>query len=241
MVTAARSGAISVQNLVHKLGNFTLGKINLDIMPGQCISLVGGNGAGKSTLLRCMAGLITPERGRVQLSGNPAVDIKGRKLLSYLPERFLPPHYLTGREFLDFHLGLCGVADKVQASLLDTLCLSVAVLDKPVRKLSKGTAQKLGLAAALSVMRPILLLDEPFSGLDPEAREGLRNALTHYASQGNCVLFSTHQFESMSSYVDRLLIIHEGLIRFDGAPSVCLQATVEISFERAFLKFIHAA
>lgn len=228
------------ETLEHRLGKFSLGPIDLTLETGQCVALAGGNGAGKSTLLRCLAGLLAPDHGTITLFGSAVAGSRSRRQLAFLPERFSPPHYLTGREYLDYYLRLCGTRQMPSRDLLQTLSLDPSLLGQPVRKLSKGTAQKLGLAAVLATDRPLLLMDEPFSGLDPEARQGLRTAMTAYVQQGGCLLFSTHLFERMDHFVGRMLILHAGLLRFDGAPLVCCQQAGQETLELAFLHHIGA-
>lgn len=239
MVAAQITHPVTVEGLSHKMGEFRLGPIDLTLASGQCIALVGGNGAGKSTLLRCIAGLISPRSGTIRLSGLPASLPQNRRHLAYLPERFSPPHYLTGREFLNYYLSLCDVHQEISSDLLRTLHLEDEILFRPVRKLSKGTAQKLGLAVVLSTNRPVLIMDEPFSGLDPEARLGLRTAMAAYARQGGCLFFSTHLFEGMDDFVTRIVILHEGQIHFDGSAASCRQDARTETLEQAFLRLIH--
>ncbi len=229
---------LAVEGLHHQLGKFTLGPIDLRLEAGQCVALAGGNGAGKSTLLRCLAGLLAPDKGSVTLFGSALSSVHGRQQLAFLPERFSPPHYLTGQEYLHYYLALCGVRQAPTSELLQSLCLDPALLGQPVRKLSKGTAQKLGLAAILATSRPLLLMDEPFSGLDPEARQGLRTAMAAYVQQGGCLLFSTHLFEGMDQLVAQFVILHAGRVRFEGSPAACRQEARQETLELAFLQYI---
>jgi ABC-2 type transport system ATP-binding protein len=241
MNSATSPDPLTVESLKHHLGEFTLGPIDLTLGIAQCVALAGGNGEGKSTLLRCLAGLLVPDQGTITLFGGVEAGSRSRRQLAFLPERFSPPHYLTGHEYLDYYLGLCGMRRMPSRELLQTLNLDPNLLGQPVRKLSKGTAQKLGLAAVLATDRPLLLMDEPFSGLDPEARQGLRAAMTAYVQQGGCLLFSTHLFESMDQFVTRVLIIHAGQLRFDGSTIDCCQQARQQTLELAFLHHIRQA
>ena|ERR1700690_2654720 len=238
MISTPSPPPLTVEALRHCLGKFSLGPIDLTLGPAQCVALAGGNGAGKSTLLRCLAGLLIPDQGTIALFGSAVSGLHCRRQLAFLPERFSPPHYLTGREYLDYYLGLCGMRRMPSRELLQTLNLDLTLLGQPVRKLSKGTAQKLGLAAVLATDRPLLLMDEPFSGLDPEARQGLRSAMAAYVRKGGCLLFSTHLFEGMDHFVARLLILHAGQLRFDGSPIDCCQQARQETLELAFLHHI---
>ncbi len=238
MVSTPSHPPLTAEALRHCLGKFNLGPIDLTLGAAQCVALAGGNGAGKSTLLRCLAGLLIPDHGTVAVFGSAVSGLRRRRQLAFLPERFSPPHYLTGREYLDYYLGLCGMRQMPSRELFQTLNLDPALLRRPVRRLSKGTAQKLGLAAVLATNRPLLLMDEPFSGLDPEARQGLRAAMAAYVQRGGCLLFSTHLFEGMDHLVARLLILHAGQLRFDGSPIDCCQQARQETLELAFLHHI---
>lgn len=239
MISAPSPAPLAVEALHLQLGKFTLGPMDLTLETGQCVALAGGNGAGKSTLLRCLAGLLATDRGSITLFGSANSGLRSRRQIAFLPERFSPPHYLTGHEYLNYYLALCGVRQMPTSELLQSLCLDPALLGQPVRKLSKGTAQKLGLAAVLAAGRPLLLMDEPFSGLDPEARQGLRAAMMAYVQHGGCLLFSTHLFEGMDHLVSRLVILHAGRVRFEGSPSACREQAGRETLELAFLQHIH--
>ncbi len=214
--------------------------LDLELEHGECLALVGGNGAGKSTLLKCLCDLIRPSGGSVQVFGLPYVQARQR--LAYLPERFLPPPHLTGWEFLRFMLQLQGMAWQTQAAepLLLDLDLAFDALKRPVGSLSKGMGQKLGLAAVLLMEKPLLLLDEPLSGLDPLARARARKLLANYCAQGRSVLFSTHQFEGLENLAHRILLLHEGRQRFLGSPAELLAQTHGKSLDEAYLACIGA-
>src|SRR5207245_9774875 len=136
------------------------------------LGLVGANRAGLASLIRGRFDLTASDQGRIEIFGARARAPMARARLAYLPERFMPPHYLTGREFLRTLAGLGRASyDELRSgALIAELELEPAALERPVRTLSKGMTQKLGLAAALSLERELYVLDEPMSGLDPAAR-----------------------------------------------------------------------
>ena len=219
---------------------WALHPLDLEIRPGECLALVGGNGAGKSTLLKCLCDLIRPAAGTVRIFGQPYAQ--ARRRLAYLPERFLPPPHLSGWEFLRFMQALQGLAWRRAGAetLLRELDLAPDALHHPVGSLSKGMGQKLGLVAVLLMEKPLLLLDEPLSGLDPLARARVRALLTRYCRAGRSVLFSTHQFEGLDSLADRILLLHEGHQRFLGKPAELLAHTGRTSLDEAYLACIEA-
>src|SRR5881394_489768 len=138
--------AVRIEALVKRYGKITaLDEVTLSVEQREAFGLVGANGAGKSTLIRCLLDLTAGERGRIEIFGVPARQPAARARLAYLPERFMPPHYLTGVEFLQTRAALAGVAyDAPRAQRVAAeLELEPAALDKPVRALSKGMTQKL--------------------------------------------------------------------------------------------------
>ena len=121
-------------------------------------------------------------------------DARSRARLAYLPERFAPPHYLLGREFLAMTMALAGAhLDAARArSIAEELELDPQAYDRPVRQLSKGTTQKLGLAACFLQDRDLYVLDEPMSGLDPAGRIAVKSVLTRLYRAGRGLLFTSH-------------------------------------------------
>ena len=233
---------LQIAALAKRYGAHTaLHPLDLEIGRGDCLALVGGNGAGKSTLLKCLCDLIQPASGTVRIFGLPYAQ--ARRWLGYLPERFLPPPHLTGWEFLRFMQELQGLPWRQQAAdeLLRDLELTTEALRRPVGSLSKGMGQKLGLVAVLLMEKPLLLLDEPLSGLDPLARARVRALLTRYCQGDRSVLFSTHQFEGLESVADRILLLHEGKQRFLGHAEELLAQTQRSSLDEAYLACVGAA
>ena len=171
-----------------------LSRIELELAPGEAFGLVGANGAGKTTLIKCILDLTSCDAGTIEIFGIAAEKPAARRRLAYLPERFNPPHYLRAREFLAMMLELAG--ERYDASHVQGICdeleLEREALEQPVRNLSKGMTQKLGLAGCFVVPRELYVLDEPMSGLDPAARVAVKvgaaaprrrgqDALLHFA------------------------------------------------------------
>jgi ABC-2 type transport system ATP-binding protein len=180
------SPAVRIAALRKRYGKFAaLEGVDLQIAAGEAFALVGANGAGKTTLIKCMLDLTSCDSGTIEIFGQPAREASSRQHLSYLPERFNPPYYLRGREFLALMCELAGkVYDAARISqLLDTLELDRTVLEQPVRTLSKGMTQKLGLAGVLAVPRELYVLDEPMSGLDPAARVAVKLRFAPFFTQ----------------------------------------------------------
>jgi ABC-2 type transport system ATP-binding protein len=162
--------------------------------------------------------------------------------LSFLPERFTPPYYLTGRDFLRYMLELQKVAYREDESraILDALDLDRSALDLPVRAYSKGMTQKLGLAACFLSRKDLYVLDEPTSGLDPKARALLKLHLKALRKAGKTVFFTSHSLADVEEIGDRLAVLHLGEIRFVGEPRVLKSRHGAESLEEAYLRCIDA-
>lgn len=198
-------------------GRPALDHINLKIEAHCATALVGVNGAGKSTLLRASLDLTGLDAGTIEIAGIDHRLAGARVDLAYLPERFVPPHYLTGRELLQTLLRLHGVHydDLAAATECRALNLDVAALTRRARDYSKGMAQKLGLAACLLARRSLLILDEPFSGLDPVARQHSCARLFTEKAHGTTLLFSTHSCHEIDALCDQVVVIDAGRIVFN--------------------------
>ena len=221
-----------------------LSDINLAIARGEFVALVGINGAGKSTLIKCLLDFACLDAGEIEIFGRPHTWTISRRELSFLPEKFIPPYYLTGRDFIAYMSRLHDVPRdeaRIREILAERLDFDPAGLDKPVRQLSKGMSQKLGLAACLLSGKPLLVLDEPMSGLDPRTRACLKQYLLELKGQGKTVFFSTHMLADVEVLCDRVAILHEGHIRFTGTPARCLAEFQAEDLEQAYLRCVGAA
>lgn len=216
--------------------------IDLDIHAGDLAALVGTNGAGKTTLLKCVLDLMLPDAGRIEIFGVPNREPRARTRVTYLPERFSPPHYLRGREFLEMTLSLGGNRFDRTLALrqLEELELDADVLEQPARRLSKGMTQKLGIAAALLAGRDLSIFDEPLEGLDAVARLVVKRALSGAQRAGRTVLFTAHVLADAEEVCSSLLVLDRGTIRFRGAPAELCARYEEANLERAFVKCVRS-
>ena len=167
--------------------------ITLTVARDETFGLLGLNGAGKTSLLRSILMLPTPQAGAVRLFGEPHHLARARARLAYLPERFQPPGHLSGYDFVRLTLAFHGRrARRAQtAALAEQLELEPDALPRPIREYPKGAAQKLALLALLLTDRPLLVLDEPMSGLDPKARLLVKRHLAAYRARGRAILLSS--------------------------------------------------
>jgi ABC-2 type transport system ATP-binding protein len=215
--------------------------IGFALNQGEVFGLIGLNGAGKTTLIKSILGL-GEFKGEIDLFGQTIGPPKARANLAYLPEKFQPSALLRGWEFIQltldyFHLPLD--RDKAR-SVCEGLDLDPDVLDRNVRTYSKGMGQKLGLVATILTGLPLLILDEPMSGLDPKARIKLKDRLSEYRSAARTVFFSSHILADIEEICDRIGVIHGGSLIFLGTPAELIARHAAPTLERAFLSAIDA-
>jgi ABC-2 type transport system ATP-binding protein len=231
--------ALSISALRKRYGKFeALSGVDLRIGAGEAFGLVGANGAGKTTLIKCLLDLCAHDAGAIEIFGVGARNPAARRRLAYLPERFNPPHYLRAREFLALLCELAG--ERYDASralkIVDELALERDALDKQVRTLSKGMAQKLGLAGSFLLARDLYVLDEPMSGLDPAARVAVKSLLRRLAGEGRTLFFTSHVLADVDELCSSIAVLDRGRIRFRGAPAALCARYQEPNLERAFMR-----
>ncbi|MFK3676340.1 ABC transporter ATP-binding protein [Microbacterium sp. NPDC090218] len=191
--------------------------------PGRVTGLVGPNGAGKTTLLLMLASLLAPDTGTISIGGvDPAADpLAARRMLGWMPDALGAWPSLTARETIVTTARLYGIEKsdaQARAQQLLALVGLAELADSPAKVLSRGQKQKLGLARALVHDPQVLLLDEPASGLDPEARVQLRVLLRSFAAEGRTVLISSHILSELEEVVDDAVFLVAGAV-VDAAPA----------------------
>jgi ABC-2 type transport system ATP-binding protein len=184
--------------------------LDLRVEPGEVFGYLGPNGAGKSTTIRLLLGLILPTQGRASLFGADVrrAGIRAREQAGYLPGDLRLADRLTGREQLDSLARLRGAVDD---AFRDELCERLdLVLDRPIRQLSRGNRQKLGVVQAFMHRPALVVLDEPSAGLDPLLQNELRALLRETAESGATVFLSSHSLDEVQHVADRVGIIRAG-------------------------------
>ena len=231
------SDAIEIAGLCSRYEHTdVLADITLSVRQGEVLGLVGLDGAGKSTLLKSIMMLVVPTAGTVHLFGEPHDRPSSRAQLAYLPEKFQPPSHLPGHDFLRLSLAFYRrrVRRAVVCGLAEELDLDPAALRRPIRSYSKGMAQKLGIIATLLTERPLLILDEPMSGLDPEARILLKRQLAAARGRGRTILMSSHILADHDELCDRVAVLHQGRLGYVGSPAGLKESQGAPTLEMAF-------
>ncbi len=194
----------------HYRGGRGIEKLDLEVGEGEVFAFLGPNGAGKTTTIRVLLDLIRPDSGSVQLFGQDLRrhSVELRRRIGYLPGDLALYEHLSARELLTHFAHLRhGPAWREVAALTDAFELE---LDKPIKALSKGNRQKVGLVQAMMGDPPLLILDEPTSGLDPLVQSQVRALMRAAAVEGRTVFLSSHVLSEVGQVADRVGIIKDG-------------------------------
>ncbi len=190
--------------------------IDLSVSEGECFGFVGHNGAGKTTTIKCLLNLVQPKRGAVRLFGMPSTKTNARAAVGYLPEQPYFYDHLTVREMLEFYAVLAGVEAREITSRIDSLTERLGLGEKRaarMRSLSKGLMQRVAMAQAIVAAPKLLILDEPFSGLDPLGRKEFRDLIAELKSQGTTIFMSSHVLSDVEMICDRVSIAVKGALK----------------------------
>ena len=214
--TAVKPSAISTRNLTKRFGALTaLDSLTLELEAGDIFGFIGPNGAGKSTTMKILAGLMEPTSGSAAVLGKPVASNGDfvRRNVGYMPDFIGVYEDLQVHEYLDFFAAAYGIPrrqrKKVVADVLEITDLKYKQ-DAQVDSLSRGMTQRLSLARVLVHDPPVLLLDEPASGLDPRARIEIREVLRELQRMGKTILVSSHILSELGEFCNKLGIIERG-------------------------------
>jgi ABC-2 type transport system ATP-binding protein len=198
-----------------------LDELTFSVPPGQVVGLLGPNGSGKTTAMRIVFGVIPADSGTVRYEGRP-LDVRARSRFGYMPEeRGLYPN-MRVHDQLVYFARLAGVGRADARVRADALLERLGIADRagePVEQLSLGNQQRVQLAAALVHEPDALVLDEPFSGLDPIAAASLSEIVQDAARAGRTVLFSSHQLDLVEDLCESVAVIDRGRLVMDGRVS----------------------
>ncbi|MDA3960506.1 MAG: ABC transporter ATP-binding protein [Planctomycetota bacterium] len=234
--------ALEVQRLGKRFGATTiLEQVNFRLEPGQVLGLLGPNGAGKTTLLRCITGAIRPDFGRCMVFGHDSARAPGAAQVRFGYQCDMPPlePELRSREHLQLHARLRGLPRRSREARIDEVLDLVDLRAKQrhlVSQLSRGQRSRLALAEALLHRPPLLILDEPASGLDPAQVVLLRKLLRRLAGE-HSILVATHHLGEAEAVCDELVVLVAGRVRYQGSPK---DLAGEQRLEQAYLEMAGA-
>lgn len=216
-------------------GKPAVDKLSLEARPGDVVGFLGPNGAGKSTTMRMVSGVLIPDEGDAEICGHSIIGdrVSAQAALGYLPEG--APLYLdmTPPDFLMFlararNLPKPERRDRIDKAIADARIANVT--GKPIGALSKGYRRRVGLAGAILHDPPVLILDEPTDGLDPNQKRAVRALIARMAEE-KTILISTHTLEEVPAMCSRVVIVDKGRIITDSTPDALADGT---TLEAAF-------
>ena len=231
---------IRTVDLTKRFGSFTaVDKLNLEIGRGEIFGFLGANGAGKTTTIRILCGLTRPTSGRAEVAG---LDLARRseqvkRSIGYMSQRFALYEDLKLRENLVFYGGLYRLGPQTSLNKAKPYLERFAMeryTDELVREIPPGYKQRLALICALTHDPPVVFLDEPTSGVDPQARREFWSVISDLAASGKTVIVSTHYMEE-AEYCHRVLIMRDGISAAQGSPAELKAAHGVGSMQELFL------
>ena len=228
---------LQIKQLTKHYGTKTaVDGLTLTIQPGEIYGFLGPNGAGKTTTLKCCCGILQPDSGEVLVDGvsMQKEPLQAKQKLAYLPDDPKLYEYMTGIQYLDFIANVYGVSDAARAERTriysERFDLNDA-LGQPIGAYSHGMKQKLAIISALLHAPKLILMDEPFVGLDPLASHQLKQTMRAFCDAGGAIFFSTHVLEVAEKLCDRVAIIKNGtLVRSGPIEEVRGDASLETVF-----------
>ena len=201
---------IEISNITKKFGDLTaLDDVTVSLEQGQIVGLLGPNGSGKTTLIKILNGLLQPTAGSVTINGSaPGVDTK--RVVAYLPDRNALPDYMTASQLMDIYEDFFEDFDRMKAeAMVDDLGINRS---QTMKKMSKGTKEKLQLCLVMARQAEVYLLDEPIGGVDPATRDYILRTIISNYNENAVVLISTHLISDVESVLDDVVFIKEGRV-----------------------------
>lgn len=214
--------------------------INLTIQPGEIYGFVGHNGAGKTTLLKSIAGILNFEKGEITIHGLSIKKdpLKAKQIMAYIPDNPDVYESLTARQYLDFIADIFEIDLDKRNVLIDkyaNMFEMMNVINDPISSFSHGMKQKTVIMGALIHQPKVLLLDEPFVGLDPKASFLLKEVFHDLCAKGTLIFFSSHVLEVVSKLCDKVAIIKNGRIVTNGSTKEIIE---DESLENIFMELL---
>ena len=218
--------------------NYIVRNLILEINKGDMFGFIGHNGAGKTTTIKSIVGILNFEKGDILIDGVSIKDepLKCKQILSYVPDNPEIYENLTGYQYINFICDIYGVENSKRIRLIEKYCEELelnGVLNDLISSYSHGMKQKLVLIAALVHEPKVLILDEPFVGLDPKASFNLKKIMKEFCQNGGSIFFSTHVLEVAQKICNKIAIIKNGEIVIEGEVD---KLTASQSLEDIFME-----
>lgn len=214
-VEASPTATIQVKGVTKRFGaRIAVDNLSFEVNRGEIVGFLGPNGSGKTTTMRMLTSFYTPDAGSIMVNGSDTQqdDITTRGAIGYLPENNPLYEDMLVSEYLSFVAELRGLSGATSRNNLDSTVEETGIQEvfyRPIHELSKGFHQRVGLAQAILHRPPVLVLDEPTEGLDPNQRISMRDLIRHLGSE-RTVLISTHVMQEVESTCQRALVISRG-------------------------------
>lgn len=214
---------LSIKNLTkaYSKGKNAVENVSIDVMPGEIFGFIGHNGAGKTTTIKCIVGILEFSDGEIYVDGKSVKDnpMECKKMMAFIPDN--PDLYesLTGIQYLNFIADIYEVSKDQRESLIKKygdIFEITANLGDIISSYSHGMKQKLALISAFIHKPKLLILDEPFVGLDPKASHSVKEIMKEICDEGGAIFFSTHVLEVAEKICDKIAIIKDGKIVASG-------------------------
>ena len=212
--------------------------LNLHIAPGEIYGFIGHNGAGKTTTLKSVAGILQFDQGEIYVDGKSirTQPLECKRTFAYIPDNPDLYDYMTGIRYLNFIADIFDVSAEVRGQRIHDYAARFELTDdlaQPIASYSHGMKQKLAIIAALLHEPKLILMDEPFVGLDPLASHQLKTQMKAFCAQGGAIFFSTHVLEVAEKLCDRVAILRKGQLVREGAME---QVRGDDTLEEVFLE-----
>ena len=214
---------LNIQNLTKRYGSKTaVDNLSLSIEAGEICAFIGHNGAGKTTTLKACCGLLTPDSGKITVDGMSIREkpIDCKRVMAYIPDNPDMYEFLTGYEYLNFVADVYGVTKEDREKRIAELGALLGITDAlggAISECSHGMKQKIAIISALIHKPKLILMDEPFVGLDPVASHQLKNLMAEHCANGGAIFFSTHVLEVAEKLCNKVAIIKNGKLVASGA------------------------
>jgi ABC-2 type transport system ATP-binding protein len=232
---------VEIQEVSKSFGSLhAVNGLSLSIRPGEILGFLGTNGAGKTTTIKMLLGFFRPDSGRLSVWGGDPCEAATRRRIGYMPETAYYYPYLNVRELLALYGGLCGMSKPQIREASERLIVRVGLAEagsRLLRHYSKGMLQRAGIAQALLHDPDLLILDEPFTGLDPLARIQFRDLILELKQRGKTVFFSSHELSEAELICDRVAILKQGSLVWCGTVRD-VAGDGQQNLERIFLKML---